>query len=435
MGVWSMLAGPLAGAVLGISLLKFGNPVIFEGMIVAPEGVMEFLLQPWPVSWGYLMVGVVALLVLKSGRFEWKTPRWLLLLPLVWLAWQFVSSTRSVSPELSRATLWHFSATVTWFYVGVFGLARFPNLRFFWGLLLSGFLLVLWFGSEQHYGGLEATRRMIYEQPNWRDFPPAYLKKIASDRIFSTLVYPNALAGVILLLFPFLLPVAWRVAAPLPRIARMVCVGLMAYLAVACLYWSGSKAGWLIALAVGALALSSRPFPRRVKVIALSVVLLGGLTVFAVRYAPYFKRGATSVGARFDYWEAAARTALDRPFFGSGPGTFSVPYAKIKRPESEMARLVHNDYLEQASDSGVIGFATYTTFVLALMAGSARKVWRHPDRSLFAVWLGLAGWTLQGLVEFSLYIPALAWPAFALMGYLFARCQDQAGPGETIRQA
>jgi hypothetical protein len=40
------------------------------------------------------------------------------------------------------------------------------------------------------------------------------------------------------------------------------------------------------------------------------------------------------------------------------------------------------------------------------------------DRLRFSVWLGLMGWALQGLLEFGLYIPALAWPAFAFLGWL-----------------
>ncbi len=44
------------------------------------------------------------------------------------------------------------------------------------------------------------------------------------------------------------------------------------------------------------------------------------------------------------------------------------------------------------------------------------------------IWLGLLGWAAQCLVEFSLQIPALAWPAFALLGYLCAvRLHPQIG--------
>ena len=38
---------------------------------------------------------------------------------------------------------------------------------------------------------------------------------------------------------------------------------------------------------------------------------------------------------------------------------------------------------------------------------------------LFAIWLGAAGLAVQELVEFSLYIPALAWPFFLMLGWLW----------------
>ena len=43
----------------------------------------------------------------------------------------------------------------------------------------------------------------------------------------------------------------------------------------------------------------------------------------------------------------------------------------------------------------------------------------------FALWLGLLGWFLQSSAEFSLYIPALAWPAFLLAGSLLGELEDR----------
>ena len=183
-----------------------------------------------------------------------------------------------------------------------------------------------------------------------------------------------------------------------------------------------------------------------------------GLAGFFGKYAGFFEKGATSVSARFDYWRAAARTALAHPLSGTGPGTFSIAYQALKRPESEMARLVHNDYLEQASDSGIPGFLFYTAFIAGVVVlarpnrdpaqtqslpfrswfrGSKVQAQVHPSRGvhshigvntagsetpiLFAVWLGVLGWALQGFLEFGLYIPGLAWPAFAFMGLLLGR--------------
>ena len=177
-------------------------------------------------------------------------------------------------------------------------------------------------------------------------------------------------------------------------------------------------------LTVGALAGWQLPLPRRLKRAGLAMAIVAGLAVFGLRYAGFFERGATSVGARFDYWQAALRTALENPILGSGPGTFGIAYKAIKRPESEMSRLAHNDYLQQASDSGWPGLVIYVAFVVAALwrtraqvalgAASAPR-----DGALrFAVWLGVLAWALQGLIEFGLYLPSLAWCAFAWLGWL-----------------
>jgi O-antigen ligase len=143
-----------------------------------------------------------------------------------------------------------------------------------------------------------------------------------------------------------------------------------------------------------------------------------------VKYADFFQRGATSVVARFDYWRAALQTVAANPVFGTGPGTFGVAYLAIKKPESEMSRLTHNDYLQQASDSGVLGFACYLTMIsCVLLRGYTNP--KGPEGVVrFLVWLGFVGWALQSTMEFGLYIPALAWPAFGFAGWLL---QAQAG--------
>jgi O-antigen ligase len=89
-----------------------------------------------------------------------------------------------------------------------------------------------------------------------------------------------------------------------------------------------------------------------------------------------------------------------------------------------MAKLTHNDYLEQASDSGLIGFVSYFGFILSHILYLYRKLTIKSDLLQFACFLGVLGWALQGLTEFGLYIPALAWPAFMLLGRLAATGEE-----------
>jgi len=419
----------LFGAFLGLCLLKFGNPPITEKWITAPAGFWEFLLgYPWPIAWAYWLLALVGVVGVAVARRKSAVAWWLVAMPLVWLVWQFLAGTQSVEPELTTPTLKHFAACVVCFYLGYFSLSRVQRVGPFWVGLICGLLVVLAVGWEQQFGGLKETRRyfFLYIYPQLKEVSPEYLKKMSSDRIFSTLFYPNTLAGGLLLLLPVTLAALWQTRQLLTATARWFLIGLVGVAGLACLYWSGSKGGWLLMLMLGLVALLRLPFNQRLKVVLVTGVLLAGLAGFFWKYSAFFQKGATSVSARFDYWRAAVQTAKDKPLFGTGPGTFAIAYKKVKRPESEMARLVHNDYLEQASDSGLVGFLAYALFIVGALIRSFPRPGRgsetQPEDWLtFAVWLGLLGWALQGFAEFGLYVPALAWTAFALLGWLLGR--------------
>jgi O-antigen ligase len=435
----SIFAG-LFGAFLGLAMLKFGNPPIMEKWANTPTQFWEFVFgYPWPIAWAYWTLGLIGVFGVAIARWKPVVPKWLVALPLAWLIWEFVAATQSVNAGLTAPTVKHFGACVLCFYLGLFSLSRVRNPWPFWTGLLCGLLLVLQAGWEQHFGGLEATRRYfyVYLYQDIKQVPPEYLKRISSSRIFATLLYPNALAGLLLVMLPGALGVIWDAGRRLTAPARGLLMLLLAAVGLACLYWSGSKAGWLLMLLLGLIVLLRLPFSKQLKAALIAGVLLAGLAGFTWRHAAFFQKGATSVSARFDYWRAALQVARDNPAMGTGPGTFAIPYAKIKRPESEMARLVHNDYLEQASDSGLVGFVAYGLFIGGALVWSFRRgVWpvtapegspRPPDEVTkwlsFAIWLGVLGWCLQGFVEFGLYVPASAWPAFTFLGWLLGESQ------------
>lgn len=251
-----------------------------------------------------------------------------------------------------------------------------------------------------------------------------YTTKLASNRIWATMFYPNALAGAIVLLLPWLLSSVWRMSVGrFETSARCTLVGLLAAPSLACVFWSGSKTGILLVLAQGLAAMSRLPIAGKVKIAIGSVVLIGGLAGFFILFSGYFIAGATSLGARADYWKAAVETFKENPMTGTGPGTFMIPYGQKKADDAEMARLSHNDYLEQASDSGLIGFVSFSVFIWASLILLYRKSKRVKDWQFFLIWLGLAGWSLQVGMEFSLYIPALSWPAFLMFGLLWGRSE------------
>ncbi len=416
----------LFGAFIGLALLKFSLPPVFAAspmtaeFLAAPTSGWEWLLAQWPPAIGYWLLGGLALLGVAVARWQTNVQRWLIVLPMAWLAWQGIAAAQTVNAEISRATLEHFAAGVGCFYLGLFGLNRNEAPGFFLWPVAAAFAVMLAAGFNQHFGGLEETRHYFYTYvyPTLKAVPPEYLKRMASDRISSTSFYPNSLAGTILLVLPPVLAWIRQAREQFTVGARALLGGLVGGGALGCLYWSGSKGGWLLALAVGLVSLLQLRFSRQAKLVLIGLVLAAGLAGFAWKYAGFFQRGATSVVARFDYWQAAWDTAVGRPVCGTGPGTFTVSYAKVRKPESEMARLTHNDYLQQASDSGFPGLLLYSAFVIGLLRVGYAGLGDGATGVRFGLWLGLLAWALQALVEFPLYIPSVTWPAFAFAGWL-----------------
>ena len=451
----------LLGAFLGLAWVKFGNPVVLDGNLDAPQSLAEFAEWPWPLRWGFVGFLPVAIagFALTRPASLWREHRgvpargWLVVLPLLWLGWQFLSGQRSMDAALTALVLPHFTATVAACFLGYF-LLRDPAIQqWLWPGLMVALVYCLIRATNQYAvefprslaeyresdrmgwtnampKDLAELRRMnlVIETNGVPQTNPIILRKLEKRRVFGTLVYPNALAAGLLLLMPAALVLAWSRTETLRPPLRKMVFGLLLLLGTTSFFLTGSKAGWLVALLVAGVAVLCRVPDVRLRWWTVAGVIGLGMGIFFVRHAGYFQQGATSASARLDYWQAAWRTAASHPWWGTGPGTFQRPYAAMKSPEQEMARMVHNDYLEQASDSGWPAAVLYTVWV-GLLLWTLGRVYAKPGRDAdplsLAIWLGLLGWFLQSFAEFTLYIPALAWLAFLFAGKLLGQAETR----------
>ena len=441
------------GLFLGLAILKFGNPVILDQKITPPDSPSEFWTYAWPTHWSnwiLLPLALAGAVLAFIGKSRWPGTRWLWALPLLWFGWQLLSATRTVDGMLTGTTLWQFASCVACYLLGALVLGRKQALRWLLAGVLAAFALCLIKGINQRLVEFPQSRQVLLEgeRADWTNIPPAMfaemkrnrviittngmdvanpaiLAKFARGRVMGPLVSPNALAGLILLLLPVSLVLAFSRTKQLRPPIRAAVMALTVFLGGAAFFWTGSKLGWLIALAIGSACLFRLPWPTRLKWAALIAVIAIGLGIFAVRFHGYFAAGATSLGARFDYSRAAAQITCQHPLLGTGPGTFQRPYEQLKSPEAEMARLAHNDYLEQFSDSGIAGGVFYAAWIVLSLATIGQHAWRSSDPMTFALFAGLLGWFVQGLGEFSLYVPALAWTAFTVLGCLLALAGNQ----------
>ena len=311
-----------AGLFFFVVIIKLGNPVILDSAIAPPGTATEIYYESWPSMWGiWLLIPVVAMGLLATPWNRLKF-RWIFALPAVWLAWEFVASTQSAGPDLTGLTMSHFTVCVGLFYLGYFALQGTRQTWPIWTGISLALCWVIHTGFQQHFGGLAAMRALVNSgqspmslTPNALNSPD-FVKRLASNRIYSTFVYANALAGGLILILPLSLVFLWRLTPKVRLPSRVALVVIMGGAGLACLYWSGSKAGWLAALTIGLLALGHSAAPLKWKRALICGVLVAGVAAFAVKYASYFQKERNSTGARFAYWRAAMIVIKAHPWMG-----------------------------------------------------------------------------------------------------------------------
>jgi len=421
----------VAGLFFFVATIKFGGPIVLDSLMPPPENPLAAVFETWQIKWGFYFMAPLVLIGL--GAVDWRKLnfKWPLLLPIAWLGWQFLSFTQSVSPTLSLLTLKYFAGCVALFYLGYFSMGGAKRAWPLWTGLGLALCWMMRMGFEQHFGGLEASRKMAEQLKNGADLPASYEARLASTRIFSTFSNPDAFAGAIELLLPVTLVFLWQITPKVRPAMRWAFVILLGWCGLASLYWTGSKGGWLVVIIMGSMALVRATWPSKCwGKIGLGLLIAGvffgtmklheHVTQHGGSGVYSLKKQQVSVSTRLDYWGAALHILAKRPILGSGPGTFSVAYAQVKHPASDFTRLCHNDYLEQACDSGLLGCILYTTMVFGYLIWLYRsQAKKTSGRGVeFAMWLGIFGLALHSVVEYHLYIPALAWPMFFLIGFL-----------------
>jgi len=116
------------------------------------------------------------------------------------------------------------------------------------------------------------------------------------------------------------------------------------------------------------------------------------------------------ISSRGDYWSVAWGAWKERPFTGTGAGTFQYTWLK-DRPDTKGVKQVHNVYLEQGTETGLFAFVALLGFVAVLVGYTGRAAWRTglqgERRPLLAGLVSaLVVYLLSSAFEWHWYIPA-----------------------------
>ncbi|HLM76784.1 MAG TPA: O-antigen ligase family protein [Rubrobacteraceae bacterium] len=119
-----------------------------------------------------------------------------------------------------------------------------------------------------------------------------------------------------------------------------------------------------------------------------------------------------SSNSRSIYWRVAWEEWLKHPLTGTGAGTFQYTWLE-NRPHTSGVKQVHNVYLEQGTETGILAFLALMGFAALLVVYAARATWRAAGERRVL----LAG--LTGAVAVYLVSSALEWHWYVLPSTIF----------------
>jgi len=181
-------------------------------------------------------------------------------------------------------------------------------------------------------------------------------------------------------------------------------------------------------LLIGTILLLGRATKKWVLLPGLLIaILLISLAWFGL--GPIFDRYQTllrlpedrSMQGRIAVWRDVAKMTADRPFMGSGLGTFGAVYPAYKTlPDPVVYDHAHNDYVQLLAETGWAGFGL-AVGILGIVFGFILAGWRG-RRSPWArglltgVVTGLVALLIHGLNDFNFHIPSNAALFAVLLG-------------------
>lgn len=203
---------------------------------------------------------------------------------------------------------------------------------------------------------------------------------------------------------------------------RWMLVGLFCLLPVGALFLSASRGGivsFLVELALLGILAGARRREKTPLLAGATVLLLAGVLVAWLGVGQALQRFSSlqTLEVTHNKRVSMARDAwnifLDRPFLGSGLGTFQTVYPRYETLyDGKVVNHAHNDYLEALAETGIAGGLCCAWFLIALIACGLQNI-RRPDNSLAAVLhtVGLVscgGILAHSVVDFNLHIPSNA---------------------------
>lgn len=238
---------------------------------------------------------------------------------------------------------------------------------------------------------------------------------MTEDFVSATYVNHNHFAGYLELAIPLAVGIFF-IRRP-KSITYMLGLTIALILMVAAFILSQSRGAWISLgmsiLIMGLIMLRKMNYNKK-NILTLAVL------VIAVLFFIYFVKdvvslrietitnpelGEVSLGTRLQIWRGTINLIRENPMIGSGIGTFIWAFNRY-RPEglNVQANFAHNDYLNMASEMGVLAPIIMIWLFFIIIKTGIRRSGSHPE--ILGCAIGVLSLSLHGLVDFNFHIPA-----------------------------
>jgi O-antigen ligase len=398
----------LAGMLIAVALVT----ALFYGVV----GEDKFLLISPMVLLGYVCLSAWMVRAAFSKHPASISPPGFYLL-LLFVAYGAAISMISAIPYEAKLRMLLVGLFVGAYYVWGNSLALFRRSRAVLGWLMLFALLACFYGLVNHFKNPEqvlwAERYFVY-----------------TGRLASTYICPNHFAHLLQMLLPFSLALIFIPRAGLLlRILAAYCIAV--YLPT--LYFTESRAGMLGALAALGVTICLFALRRSKKLFSLLVILVPLCSILllfgAWNTSEMFKRRMTPVveflsefkeegfaNAKItDFrpltWLDSIEMIREKPMTGFGPGSYGYTFPEYRK-QFTGHRIVtghpHNEYLEVASEYGLIGFGLLAVAwgygLIRLLVFSLKTQNQHHAFMAMAFLGTAAGSLLHSFFDFQLHV-------------------------------
>ena len=406
--------------------LTFLLPLKFGSAACTPEMPMSYWTDPvailiasWPVllfpffSAAVLAVCIICLPKPERPCRELRCYGWLWGLVILACLTGWI---RSTTWDFAAQNTAHLLGLLCWALALVRALESDPGFaRCLIGSLIAGLLFSVYSAFNQYLSGFEDTLNFVRKREARLGISlldGQFGSRLKEARVSGDFSICNSYAGYLILVFPVAIAWLWNLGGkikpqlPSRLILTLPAAGVFLFL----LKETGSRGGVLGLLAGLFLLLPGSNLARKWKIMLWSLVPVAGAGFWLLLR---FGRGFNSLLIRLDYFQAAFRMVLLRPFTGAGWGEFLNDYLILKNVVNDEApHSPHNFILTLGSQCGFPALLLTTILLAAPLAAALIVLYRkyRKDRlencALEVAYVcGLGAWTFHSMVELNYETP------------------------------